>query len=56
MPDNKWPTPTIEEPDMEELQEQEWNGEVQATDGCIVEVDGECPHGHPSWLVYLRIV
>ncbi len=22
-------------------------------DGCQVEPDGECPHGHPSWLVIL---
>jgi hypothetical protein len=22
---------------------------ASATDGCLVEVDALCPHGHPSW-------
>lgn len=32
-----------------------WNdaGVAKATDGCRVEPDGKCPHGHPSWLVKL---
>jgi hypothetical protein len=24
------------------------NMEVEAPDGCMIEVDGECPHGHRS--------
>lgn len=29
---------------------------VEATDGCVVESDGACAHGHVSWLIYLRLV
>lgn len=32
------------------------DGVAKATDGCLVEPDGECPHGCPSWLVKLRYV
>ena len=30
----------------------EWHDECgcEATDGCWVEPDGDCEHGHPSWL------
>lgn len=31
-------------------------GFAQATDGCIVEPDGECEHGHPSWLISLGFI
>ena len=36
----------------------EWilDGVAQATDGCTVEPDGECPHGCPSWLVMLGYI
>lgn len=27
-----------------------------ALDGCLVEIDGACPHGFPSWAVYLGLV
>ena len=27
-----------------------------ATDGCQVEPDGHCPHGHSSWLLVLQLV
>lgn len=26
---------------------------VESTDGCTCDPDGVCPHGHPSWLVFL---
>ena len=29
---------------------------VEATDGCRVEPDGICPHGHLSWLRFLGLV
>lgn len=29
---------------------------VEALDGCIVEDDGTCPHGYPSWLVYAGLM
>lgn len=52
----KFPKPTVECPDFEELQEQAFDGICEATDGCSVEPDGICEHGHPSWLVKLGYV
>jgi hypothetical protein len=52
-----WPEPTTDEPDRETLQEQVSNGGgCEATDGCWVEPDGVCVHGHPSWLLRLGII
>jgi hypothetical protein len=49
----RWPAPTIEAPDMfEYLEEAEFEDVFEATDGCYVEPDGVCEHGHPSWLLY----
>jgi hypothetical protein len=31
-------------------------GIVKATDGCIVEPDGTCVHGHDSWLLELGLI
>jgi len=50
-----WPTPETDEPDSDQLED--WMYEdsgCEATDGCWVEPDGECSHGFPSWLLYLR--
>lgn len=38
------------------MQDQEFNGQdgtalAMCSEGCIVEPDGECEHGCPSWLV-----
>ena len=51
------PLPTQECPDLESLMELD-DGEstTLATDGCWVEPDGECDHGHPSWLVELGLI
>ena len=51
-----WPAPKTEEPGIGELQE--WDSECgcEATDGCWVEPDGECEHGHPSWLLHLGLI
>jgi len=32
------------------------NGAAKATDGCRVEPDGVCPHGHQSWLLRLGMI
>ena len=32
------------------------NGEAKATDGCIVEPDGTCEHGKPSWLLKMGVI
>lgn len=53
----QWPEPTIEEPDLETLQEwMEDDGGCEATDGCWTDPDGTCPHGHPSWLLRLGLI
>jgi hypothetical protein len=31
-------------------------GTARATDGCKVEYDGECCHGHKSWFVVMKLV
>ncbi|HHC72608.1 MAG TPA: hypothetical protein ENK54_06890 [Thiotrichales bacterium] len=49
-----WPEPTVDEPPFVELEQMIlYDGEATATDGCSVEPDGVCPHGHPSWPRYL---
>ncbi len=48
--DIPWPRPTVEPPSMDELERMAFDGVAEATDGCAVEPDGTCPHGHPSWL------
>jgi len=36
----------------------EWldDGRAEALDGCIIEPDGTCPHGSPSWLIELGLI
>jgi hypothetical protein len=52
----RWPRPTVEEPTMEELEEWVSDGVAEATDGCRIEPDGVCEHGHPSWLIRLGLI
>ena len=47
---------SIEPPDIETLREWEEEGGCEATDGCWVEPDGTCPHGHRSWLLELGLI
>ena len=37
---------------------EKWAGDTicKATDGCRVEPDGICEHGHPSWLLALGYI
>ena len=51
-----WPEPTEPEPDEETIQEWVLDSVAEATDGCEVEHDGTCPHGHPSWLKKLGLI
>lgn len=46
----------MEQPTIEQLQEWEAEGQCQATDGCVVEPDGTCPHGKDSWLLVLGLI
>ena len=52
----RWPEPTTEHPDIETLEEWDMDGGCEATDGCWVEPDGVCQHGHPSWLLRLGYI
>lgn len=47
---------SLEPPDPETLMAWEAEGFCEATDGCVVEPDGECPHGHQSWLLELGLI
>ena len=51
-----WPEPTVPQPDFETLEAWLWDGCCEATDSCMVEPDGRCPHGHPSWLLKLGLI
>lgn len=52
-----YPLPTVDEPDFKDLEHMLlFRGTCDATDGCIVEPDGECEHGHVSWGRYLGFV
>lgn len=55
----RFPEPTVEEPTDDELEEMVMGltmAPVTATDGCEVEPDGECPHGHVSWPRYKGVM
>jgi len=51
-----YPTPTTEEPEIEQLEEWMDDSGCEATDGCWTEPDGTCQHGHPSWLLVLGMI
>lgn len=52
-----WPEPTTDEPDIEDIEEWFEDGDgCEATDGCWVEPDGVCSHGHPSWMLVLGLI
>lgn len=48
--------PTTARPDAEKLAEWEEQGVCEATDGCAVEPDGTCEHGHTSWMRVLEMI
>jgi len=52
----KWPEPTEPDPRFEDLERWTMDSVVDATDGCQVEPDGVCEHGHPSWLLREELV
>lgn len=51
-----YPDPTIDEPDPADLSEMVFDSICEATDGCTVEPDGTCEHGHPSWLLHFGLI
>lgn len=53
----RWPHPTTLQPNVETLTT--WcfdDGGCVATNGCWVEIDGVCPHGHPSWFIHFELM
>lgn len=54
--ETRWPEPTEPEPTDDELERMVWDSVCDATDGCTVEPDGVCEHGHVSWLLYLGLI
>lgn len=42
---------TTPAPTARTLMRWDMDGIAKATDGCRVEPDGKCPHGHRSWLL-----
>ncbi len=51
-----YPKPTEPKPSFEELEFWVFDSVCDATDGCSVEPDGVCEHGHPSWLLALGLI
>jgi hypothetical protein len=47
---------SLDAPDLQTLMEWMDEGVCEATDGCLVEPDGHCSHGHPSWLLELGLI
>lgn len=52
----KYKTPTEPIPTDEEIEEWVLDSVCEATDGCEIEHDNFCEHGHASWLMYLGLV
>jgi len=52
----RWPEPTVPEPAFVALVGFIVDACAEATDGCLVEPDGTCEHGHPSWLRRLGVI
>lgn len=52
-----YPAPTTRLPDFEDVRDMmSGEGDTEATDGCYVEPDGICEHGHRSWLLHLGLI
>lgn len=51
-----WPEPTMPHPTVDQLEEWMVDSICEATDGCAIEQDGVCEHGHPSWFLYLGVI
>ena len=43
-------------PSLDQLMAWTDEGGAEATDGCWVEPDGYCEHGHASWLIVLGMI
>lgn len=43
-------------PDTDLMEEWAMDSVCEATDGCIVEHDGTCSHGKPSWFLVMGLI
>ena len=43
-------------PSIKTLEKWSMDGVAKATDGCRVEPDGVCKHGHKSWLLQVGVI
>jgi hypothetical protein len=50
------PRKTKKLPSIKSIQRMMDSGYCRATDGCVVEPDGACPHGKPSWALELGMI
>lgn len=51
-----WPDPITPKPGFVALAQFLFEAVAETTDGCLVEPDGICRHGHPSWLLRLGVI
>lgn len=56
MPRGEKHIPTETCPSMATLKHWNFDGVAAATDGCTVEPDGYCQHGHASWMLVLGVI
>jgi hypothetical protein len=54
--DEELPQPEPPGPDALMRWEAEGFCEAACPHGCLVEPDGTCPHGHPSWLLVMGLI
>jgi hypothetical protein len=45
-----------QQPSDDQIEEWVYDSVCDATDGCQVEPDGRCEHGHVSWLLQLGLI
>lgn len=50
------PKPSKSAPSERTMEKWMLDGVAKATDGCRVEPDGTCPHGHVSWLIHFGLI
>lgn len=43
-------------PSVKTLERWSFDGVAKATDGCRVEPDGRCEHGHSSWMLVMGLI
>jgi hypothetical protein len=62
MTGRNWPEPTVPVPSYDEVISQleaavmDRQVHFETSDGCELEPDGVCQHGHPTWLVRAGLI